>query len=95
MKNEVRYEWDYETVEDGDIIEHNHSEKLSWFKESDKTDTLVLVVDIGNERDGLTERYWAYVYDGKLPEYFTDSYNEPIRKVPQKYHNELRKYIQQ
>ena len=78
------YEWDYETVDkNGDVIEHNHRDKLSQFTEQDKTDTLVLVRDKG------PERHWAYVENGKLPEFFSDAYQRPTVKVPKRFHKEL------
>lgn len=93
MRNTVKYEWDYETVEDGDIIDHNPVDKLSEFGEGDVTDTLVLVRHSGNENAGLKERCWAYVTDGKLPEWFVDDYGNPQYKVPQRYHAELLTYL--
>jgi len=96
MKSTVSYEWDYETVdEDGDIIDHNHSESLSRYGESDKTDTLVLIRELGNDRDGMIDRTWAYVKDGKMPEYFTDSAGVVGAKVPERFHKELAKYLNQ
>lgn len=78
------YEWDYETVnKDGDIIDHNHADKLTEFSEVCKTDTLVLV------RDSDNERAWAYVENGKLPEFFSDAYQRPTTKVPKRFHKEL------
>lgn len=87
------YEWDYETVEDGDVIDHDHSDKLADFSEDRKTDTLVLVRNEGSEEDGLTDREWAYVVDGKLPDYFQDARGVNGSKVPIKYHQELKKYL--
>ena len=85
------YEWDYETWdENGDILDHDHADKLSEFSDSRKTAHLVLVRDSGNDIDGLTDRVWAYVSGGKLPEYFTDELNNPTQyKVPQRFHKEL------
>lgn len=88
------YEWDYETVDvHGDVQDHNHADKLSMFTDSDKTDSLVLIRNSGNEAEGLTERYWAYVKNGKLPEYFQDSNENNICKVPARFHAELAKYV--
>ena len=36
-------------------------------------------------------RAWAYVEDGKLPEFFLDAYNSEYRKVPKKFHDEVAK----
>jgi hypothetical protein len=88
------YEWDYETVNsDGDIEDHNHADKLRQFNDSNITDTLVLVRDSGSEASGLDYRLWAYVKDGKLPEYFSDSRGITGYKVPKRFHIELKRYL--
>lgn len=66
--------------------------------EFDKADLsgkdLGLVRHEGNENDGVTDRLWAYVKDGKLPECFSDSMGTPIAiKVPQRFHIELKNYF--
>lgn len=94
MRNTVSYEWDYlDTDENGDIQEHNHADKLSMFNESDRTQTLELVRDAGNEIDGLNERTFAAVKDGQLPLYFNDAYGNPIHLVPKRFHAELAKHL--
>jgi hypothetical protein len=45
---------------------------------------LGLVRDRGNDLEGLLDRQWAYVEDGKLPEYFDGGI-----LVPAKFHKEL------
>lgn len=88
------YEWDYETLdENGDIMEHDHADRLSDFSESQKTDTLVLVMDEGKENSGIESRSWAYVKDGKLPDFFSDAFQRPVSKVPERFHKELERYI--
>jgi hypothetical protein len=52
-----------------------------------KSGNLVLV------RDDDHSRGWAYVENGKLPEYITDAYGRNIVKVPNKFHNELKKHL--
>lgn len=91
----VLYEWDYETTdsESGDIIEHHHAEKLVHFRNSHKDDNLVLVCDIYDEIDGLQDRFWAYVVNGKLPTHFSDSLGNLTRKVPVRFHTELNNYL--
>lgn len=95
----VRYEWDVETVTDRDsaehekdeVLDHNHfdtfreaSEFVRVFKPADgERFDLVLVRDDDNGRS------WAYVTDGKLPEYFSDAYRDEVSKVPQRFHNEM------
>jgi hypothetical protein len=91
----TNYEWDYETIDlnSGDIIDHNHANKLTDFRAEDKTDTLVLIRDSGDQIHGLQERTWAYVINNKLPEYFSDSTGIPLHKVPARFHKELADYI--
>jgi hypothetical protein len=95
MKNNITYEWDFETRDlYGAIEDHNFRDTLSEFHEYDKTKYLVLVRNEGNEREGLTDRFWAYVKNKHLPEYFQDAANEEVKiKVPAKFHNELKKYF--
>ncbi len=94
--NTIHCEWDYETIdaESGDILNHNHADKLTDFTHEDKTDSLVLIRDSGNEAQGLQDRLWAYVVGHKLPEFFTDSLGNPTSyKVPARFHKELTNYL--
>ena len=35
MKNEIKYEWDYETVDEyGDVLDHNHASTLDWYSDN-------------------------------------------------------------
>lgn len=95
----VQYEWDCETVadgdtttfEDGEVIDHAHGTSyqavLEWSKrypaEAGFRHQIVLVRD---DEDG---RSWAYVEDGKLPEYFTDAEGADCAKVPQRFVREV------
>jgi hypothetical protein len=93
----VQYEWTLETLEDGDIIESEftNDEKLTFKKEylTDNTD-LGLVRNEGNDNEGLTDRLWAYVKDGKLPEFFCNERNEPTGfMIPARFHKELNRYF--
>lgn len=89
------YEWDIELLdaETGDILDHDHRDKLADFQIGDEDGSaLVLVRDTGNEDDGLQDRLWAYVTDGKLPEFFSDSGGRATGyKVPQRFHREVAK----
>lgn len=86
----VSYEWDIETVsadEHEDVLDHNFRDRLRDFGGEEMTlamnfdgeepgtfTRLVLVRTEGNEVEGITDRFWAYVTeDGKLPEYFQDA----------------------
>lgn len=87
----VQYEWDRETVDShGDIVDHNHSEKLAHIIE-DKG-ALVLVRDEYTEENGVEHREWAYVEGGKLPENFEDAFGKKGSRVPQRYHKELARF---
>ena len=94
----ILYEWDVEEVDrdSGDILNHNHGDKLSWLLPAfgniitQGRGDLVLVRDEGNNTEGLLDRHWAYVKDGVLPEYFADSMGENTSiRVPQRFHREL------
>lgn len=53
---------------------------------------LVLVRDVGNDTEGLTDRTWAHVTDDKqLPELFTYGNGEDGMRVPQRFRDELAK----
>lgn len=98
MRNTVSYEWDYEIMDESgeEIVDHNHRDTLAEFTKEDITGPLVLIRNEGNENAGLTGRLWAYVYDGKLPEYFSDANEQETGyKVPAKFHTELSKYLNQ
>jgi hypothetical protein len=88
------YEWDIELVDEhGDILAHHHSDKCPGIPADDYDDeglvpALVLVRDRWDE-GGLTERWWAYVEDGKLPERFADAYGNEGPSVPKRFHAEL------
>jgi hypothetical protein len=93
MRNNIFYEWDFETWIDETIEDHNFRDKLSEFQENDKTDHLVLIRIEGNENNGLVDRLWAYVDNKTLPEYFYNADGKEVKiKVPAKFHNELKKY---
>lgn len=103
----VRYEWDIETwdAESGDVLEHDHRERLDQFdpdrlREALKgkgTLRLVLVRDVGDEHHGVTDRTWAYVEDGKLPGIFrmwfdADSDDSAGETVPVRFVAELERH---
>lgn len=94
MQTKVNYEWTLETLYDGDIIDSDFSDNLTFDNGDLIGKNLGLVRNEGNEADGVTNRLWAYVKDDKLPECFSDSMDTPIAiKVPHKFHNELKKYL--
>ena len=88
------YEWDYETIDEfGDVLDHNHADKLSSYEPSEITNDLVLVRDTVDELDIIKDREWAYVKDGKLPEFFKDAMGNNGARVPKRFHKELAKYL--
>jgi len=81
------YEWSYETLdENGDIIDVDFSDRLK----NNNASKICLIKRIGDEIDCEKNRWYAYIEDNRLPKYFNNS----LAKVPQKYHNELQKYLQ-
>lgn len=96
MRNKIIYEWTLETIQDGEIIDSEFSDVLCFNKADLPGNDLGIVLNEGNEDNGLNNRLWAYVKDGKLPEYFTNAMGENTGyKVPQKFHIELQKYFSQ
>lgn len=94
MPNKVVYEWDIETIDENeDIMDHNHADKLDRHDKLKENERLVLVRDEFSSYDeDLESRTWAYVENGKLPEYFKDSANIQTTKVPVRFHKELEKW---
>ena len=94
----VVYEWDRETIDEhGDIVDHNHADKLSDIINDEGV--LVLVRDECCPESGSVEdRQWAYVSNGKLPEYFAyagiDGPEYTQVRVPKRFHQELRRLSQ-
>lgn len=102
MRDKVNYEWCIEHYTDDefqDITDNNFSDSLNFdqndFQADDGEKTrLVLVRNEGNEKDGLEDRHWAYVEDGKLPKFFADALGGFIGyEVPQKFHKQLSAYL--
>lgn len=88
------YEWDVEELDrHGDIVDHhfceNYKQLLKCASDFQKCD-IVLVRDVESDSGGVEDRLWAYMKDGKLPEYFADSRNLPTGiRVPKKFHLEV------
>jgi len=92
------YEWDIETWNGDEIVDHSHRDRLNEFGMEELIDAinqtpldsseytkLVLVRD--SDRDG---RAWAYLTDdGKMPEQFLDAYERPVCKVPKRFIEEF------
>lgn len=94
------YEWTLEEIDitTGDIIDSDFSNNLNSFSDyfNNEIYDIGLVLSFGDNISGLQDRCWAYIKDGKLPEYFSYNSNEPtIFKVPQRFHTELKNYLKQ
>ncbi len=84
MPNTVEYEWTLETLEGEDIVDSSFSDTP--FASAGTDQRLGLVRNEGNEVEGLVLRLWAYVVDGRLPEYFEDATGEPTGyRVPKRF----------
>jgi hypothetical protein len=90
------YEWVIETLEDEgeDIAEVNHAETyaeaLRWASSIEGRYDIGLVRDVGNDLVGITDRAWAYVKEGALPETFSYGAGEDSGiRVPKRFHEEL------
>lgn len=91
----VEYEWDWEKLFDDaehdadEVQDHWHSDRLipenPWAP--DKAELCLVCNDFAG--GWVRGRSWAYVKDGKLPEWFTDAYGHRTRRVPQRFHKEL------
>lgn len=89
------YEWDIETVDakTGDILDHNHRDRLAKFAQKPKTNEALVLVRTDNDPDASEYRLWAYVTDGKLPVFFADASERATAvKVPAKFHHEFAKW---
>jgi hypothetical protein len=93
------YEWDIEeSTADGDIIDHNHRDRLKEYGALEVADIAdghhdLVLVRSTFEDESLRDRCWAYVVDGKLPEMFSDSRWSPTHKVPARFHKELAAFM--
>ena len=73
------------------MLDHHHRNTLVDFADCDLREALqdhgsrlVLVRDVGNDIDGLTDRQRAYVVDGVMPTHFDGG-----REVPKPFLNEF------
>lgn len=96
---EIDYEWCVEESDEfGDIDEVLFSstlkEAIDTRNRSDAhTTEIVLVRNEGNEERGLVNKYYAYMIGDTLPEFFYsyESMTETTIRVPQKFHNEVKR----
>ena len=97
----VVYEWDVETqtdgesegFEDGEVLDHdfrdNYAQCLEIASGTPEPGQKFVIVLVRDSLRGFCGRAWAYVENGKLPEYFTDADGADDAKVPQKFHSEV------
>lgn len=111
MNKALRYEWDAEVQEGcpitGEVLEiehyhHPHASRMLRTMEQHpitepyKAYCPVVVRDVTDRHDQLTDRQWAYLVQGEdgkwtLPEYFVDGCERQCAKVPQYLKAELEK----
>ena len=90
----VNYEWDAETIEDGDVVDHDHRETVAELLPLRSDQHLVLVRDVWGEAS-LRDRSWAYANkDGTLPTHFLNALDQQTSLIPQRYHSELAKALE-
>lgn len=98
----IIYEWTVETLDfypdcdDPDIIDTSAfdtlSDALRFHRETDEPSRIVLVRNVGNDVEGLTDRAWAYVVNGKMNEFFELGGGEESNiRVPLRFHRELKR----
>lgn len=97
----IVYEWDVEEVsalatddyEKGEVIEHWHQSsfldalKFSRTTPPEGSEYVIVLV-----RDDDNGRAWAYLEDGKLPDYALDAADNKCGKIPVRFHKEVAKH---
>ena len=96
MKSDITIEWLVEELDsNGDILNVHHCDTYAHARKvagwSDYNTDIGLVRDRGNDLDGLLDRQWAYLEDGRLPERFSDSGGSEGPLVPAKFHFEVQR----
>lgn len=84
----TNYEWDLETYEGEDIIDHWFAEHLSSLPLPAPTQRLVLVRRVGDPDEGVIDSEWAYIQDGKLPKIFDGG-----TVIPQRFQREYEQWL--
>ena len=82
-KDKLTYEWVIESLDsNGDIDDVDHSETFP--SDIPENADVALTRIIGNNRDGIKHRQYAYLADGKLPKTFENGV-----QVPKRFHVEV------
>jgi hypothetical protein len=92
----VTYEWLAEDVDEyGDVIEVHHfdtfAEAMKHVSPHPYQTQIGVVRDRGNDVEGLIDRQWAYLDEGKLPVRFSYGGGEEGPLVPARFHNEVKR----
>lgn len=90
------YEWTVEEMDGEDVVEASHfdtyKKAMNFFEPGNH---IGLVRDEVIEAEGVIDRQWAYIKDGKLPEYFSTAMGKDDgAKVPQRFHKEFNAHNQ-
>jgi hypothetical protein len=92
----VIYEWCVEVVDGyGDIVDNYFADSLAqaieWAGDDDEYEHQICLVRTEDTFNG--DRAWAYLTDGRLPEYFADAFGHDTTKVPQRFHRETERQV--
>lgn len=96
----VKYEWDVELLtafesdahEQDEVIDHNFCETYAEAKTlASKNPGEGFKFEIVLVRDDDDRRSWAYLDNGKLPEFAEDAYGCNWGKIPKRFHSEVAK----
>ena len=93
----IVYEWCVEVVDQhGDIVDNYFAASLAqaieWAGDDDgEYEYQICLVRTEDTFNG--DRAWAYLTDGRLPEYFADAFGHDTTKVPQRFHRETERQV--
>ena len=96
MRDKKYYEWSFRTLDKfGDCYDLDHTDDLSSCNRLNDNDELELVLNFGNEADGITMRAYALVdhRNCKLPETFEQ--NPDGYKVPKYIRKQFDKWVKE
>ena len=93
----IVYEWCVEVVDQhGDIVDNYFAASLAqaieWAADGDgEYEYQICLVRTEDTFNG--DMAWAYLTDGRLPEYFADAFGHDTTKVPQRFHRETERQV--
>jgi hypothetical protein len=92
MRIQVSYEWTVNQLDGEDIVDINGfdtlKEALSYQQRLQAPSEIELVRSEGNDACGVTDRLWATLEHGKLPEYLASAYGACVLRIPKRFHAE-------